>query len=310
MWVGERETRTTYKEQEMRINGRAIAEKIYEDLRERVGELKEHGVTPTLAVMLVGDDPASKAYVGQKEKWGERIDIDVFVESYQPDVTTEKLLDDLHSLNEQRNVHGIIIQRPLPRHINRALLTNETLPTKDVDGFHPDSPFDPPVALAVEEMLKFIYSKKRHREGITFSDWIFSQHITILGKGETAGKPIQRLLTKRGLSPTVIDSKTPNPQLITKNADIIISAVGKSHVIKPEMLNRGAVLIGVGLHGEDSKLHGDYDEQEIKNTASFYTPTPGGVGPVNVAMLFANLLRAAENQSGVTNPRVISATRL
>ena len=306
MWVGERETRPTYEEQEMRINGREIAAKIYKDLERRVGELQEKGISPTLAVMLVGKDPASRAYVLQKEKWGEKIGVTVAVDSYETPTTTEELLERLHMLNRDTNIHGIIIQRPVPSHINGTVLTNETSPAKDVDGFHPESPFDPPVALAVLKILEDIYHKLHKgyslqgvslQKRIIFSDWLHQQRIVVLGKGETAGKPIQKLLTKRGLSPTVIDSKTPSSQLITNNADIIISAVGKPNVIKSEMLKREAVLIGVGLHGEDSKLRGDYDEQEIKNTAAFYTPTPGGVGPVNVAMLLSNLVQAAEDQS-------------
>ncbi len=297
MWVGERETQPTNEQNYMKINGREIATKIYRDLEKRVGELKKNGITPTLAVMLVGNDPASKAYVAQKEKWGQKIGATVALDSYATSTTTEELLNRLQVLNHDAAIHGIIIQRPVPSYISGTILTNETSPTKDVDGFHPDSPFDPPVALAVEEMLKFVYDKRKHSEGVIFLDWIHTQRIAILGKGETAGRPIQKLLTKRGLSPTVIDSKTPNPEFITKTADVIISAVGKTNVVTSNMLKNSAVLIGVGLHGEDSKLHGDYDEQEIKNTVSFYTPTPGGVGPVNVAMLLSNLVQAAEDQS-------------
>lgn len=292
----------------MRINGRAIAEKIYEDLKPRIGRLKDRGISPTLAVILVGDDPASKTYVAQKEKWGEKIGVHVAVDVYKPDVTTGELVENIHSLNMQKNIDGIIIQRPLPPHIDGELLTNETSPTKDVDGFHSDSPFDPPVALAVEKLLKFVYDKKKHPEGVTFSDWIHTQRIAILGKGETAGRPIQKLLTKRNLFPIVINSKTTNPQQIMRNADIIISAVGKPEMVTKEAIKNGAIVIGVGMHqGEDGKLHGDYNATDIARIASAYTPVPGGVGPVNVAMLLSNVVDANENQSD-KNARVISAT--
>lgn len=143
-----------------------------------------------------------------------------------------------------------------------------------------------------------------HGQNDDFKNWLSSKKIAVVGKGETGGKPIIEMLRKMNIEPSIIDSKTKNKELITKKADIIISAGGKPNVIKPEMIKKGlpagrqgVILIGVGLHrGKDGKLHGDYDEEKIKNIASFYTPTPGGVGPVNVAMLLENLIKATENQ--------------
>lgn len=277
----------------MRIEGAQIAGKIYEDLKKRVGELAKKNIVPHLAVILVGENPASIAYVTLKKRKGEEIGAKVTLIKYGTDVTTEELEKNVEELNSDSAVHGILIQRPLPDQVDVAKLELLTNPEKDIDGFHPDSPFTLPLPLAVIKILEEVHKMKNINE--EFSNWLKSQKIVVLGKGPTGGGPIIKLLNKLGATPNVIDSKTENPQDLKKNADIIISSVGRENVVKPDEIKKGVILIGVGiLRGEDGKLKGDYDEEKIKDIAGFYTPTPGGVGPVNVAMLMENLVTAAE----------------
>ena len=166
---------------------------------------------------------------------------------------------------------------------------------KDVDGFCESTPFDAPVALAVWRILKEVF-KQIGDQDILLEDWVKAKKVAIIGKGQTAGMPIITFFKKKGLPLTIIDSKTDNKSEIIQNADIIISAVGKDSVITKEMIKDDVILLGVGMHrGTDGKMQGDYEEGEISSKASFYTPVPGGVGPVNVAMLLSNLLKAAEN---------------
>lgn len=268
----------------MKIDGKQIANIIFQDLKIKVKKLQEKNIIPHLAIVLVGDDPASLAYVNQKKIKAEQIGAKITLYQYPNSVTTKTLLDCFNDLNHLSKMHGIIAQQPLPSHINLKEITEAIDPKKDVDGFHPKSKFEPPIFMTVLTLFNQI---NIYPQG---------KNIVILGKGETGGKPIIKGFEKMGIKPLVIDSKTSNPLPITKKADIIISAVGKSNVIKPDMIKKGVILISIGLSkGSDGKLHGDYNEEEIKNKASFYTPTPGGVGPVNVAMLLKNLVTAAEN---------------
>jgi methylenetetrahydrofolate dehydrogenase (NADP+) / methenyltetrahydrofolate cyclohydrolase len=304
----------------VRINGTEIAEKIFAELKKRVARLAEDGksrrgepIIPHLVVILVGENPASVAYVTLKQKKGEAIGAKVSLIKYKTDVTTEELAEKVLELNEDPSVHGILIQRPLPKQIDVNRLELLTNPEKDVDGFHPDSPFTLPLPLAVVKILQEVYEETNGTKetsanrasdssyssvsSSTFLKWLKAKNIVVLGKGPTGGGPIIKLLNKMGVQPTVIDSKTENPAEVMRNADIIISSVGRENVVKPENIKPGAILVGVGiLRGEDSKLKGDYDPEKIKDIAGYYTPTPGGVGPVNVAMLMENLLDAAEKQ--------------
>jgi 5,10-methylene-tetrahydrofolate dehydrogenase/methenyl tetrahydrofolate cyclohydrolase len=197
-----------------------------------------------------------------------------------------------------------------------------TDPQKDIDGFHPDSPYTLPLPLAVVRILEEVHSSLQgdivpsprenkgtkktslalegegQGEGEEFKTWLQSQHIALLGKGPTGGGPIIEYFKTLNVTPHLIDSKTKNPHDILKKADIVISAVGRENTIKSEQLNQGVILISVGINrNKENKLHGDYDEEQIKDIASYYTPTPGGVGPVNVAMLWENLLTATEKQT-------------
>jgi len=280
----------------MILSGHTIAEKLYTELEKRVEKLKEKNIMPHLVVFLIGEHPASVAYVTLKQKKGEEIGAKVTILRFKTNVTTDELLKKINLLNDDPYVHGILIQRPLPEQIDVAKLELATDPQKDVDGFHPDSPYTLPLPLAVMKILKVIYTQNKSKP-LSFEKWLQKQNIVLLGKGPTGGRPIIEYLKKLNIKPQLIDSKTKNPKQILKQADIIVSTVGKENTVKPEDLKKGVILISVGINrGEDNKLHGDYDDEKIKDIASYYTPTPGGVGPVNVAMLMANLLNATERQ--------------
>lgn len=317
----------------MKVDGKALAEQIFINLATRVKALQKHGITPHLAVILVGENPASVSYVKRKEKKASEIGAKATVINLELRITNEELRGRIEKLNQNSNIHGVIIQRPLPQHIDNQMVNQTVDLQKDIDGFSKNSPFIMPLAQAVLFILEHIFlsiknnqtsqkfdrtqtwSKEFESRGInvvnlrgcrswqtdeSFISWLKEKNIVVIGKGQTGGGPTISLLKKLGIEPTIIDSKTENVEDLTRSADIMVSAIGKSGVIKPEMLKKGVVLVGVGMHkGEDGKMHGDYDEEEIKNIASYYTPIPGGVGPVNVAMLLSNLIQAAETQ---TNP--------
>ena len=295
----------------MRVDGKQLAEAFLNDLTLLVQSLKEKNIVPHLVVMLVGNDPASEAYVRQKQLKGEAIGMMVSVKRYEASVTTEQLLKEITAYNNDPLVHGIIVQQPLPQHIDASLLIAATNQQKDVDGFQKDSAFTPPIAEGVEEILKFIFHEiaslrpastqrdeqaqgKLPRNDNEFLSWLQSKNVVIIGKGETGGMPIIQKMQKLGVTPSIIDSKTADPVALKKQADIIISCVGKPRVVAAEEIKKGVILLSIGMfRAEDGKLHGDYEEGEIKGVASYYTPVPGGVGPMNVAMLLRNVIEAA-----------------
>lgn len=300
------------------LSGKDIAEKIYTHLHERVGELAKKNIVPQLVVILIGANPASVAYVKQKQNKGQEIGCKVTVLNYEETVTTEELEKKVQALNADPTVHAILIQRPVPSQVDINKLEMLTDPEKDIDGFHPNSPYTLPLPLAVVKILEEVFqnTQKTQKSGVSdnqnirhsdfsnplsspsFLDWLKTKEIVITGKGPTGGGPIIRYLHTLNVTAQIIDSKTPNPKELLKQADIIIAAVGRENMIKAEDLKHGVILVGVGiLRGEDGKLTGDYNESEVENVASYYTPTPGGVGPVNVAMLIENLLTATEKQT-------------
>ncbi len=270
----------------MRIDGKVIAQKITAQLKTEVEKLNSKNIFPKLAIITLGQEDEWNTYIRQKIKLGNKLGITT--ELINLTRTSESELTNLiELLDRTESVHGIIVQRPIPEDIDRSRIINSISSKKDVDGFRIDSEFEVPVFLAVKKALEEVT-----REDII--SWLKGKNVLILGKGETAGGPIERGFKKMGIQPNIADSKTENKDFLLKKADIVISCVGKK-IINPENLKSGVILIGVGLYrGEDEKLHGDYDEQEIKNTASFYTPTPGGIGPINLAYLFENLINSAK----------------
>ncbi len=292
----------------MKINGREIAEEIFEELKKKITALKLKHIIPHIAIILVGNDPASVAYVNQKKKKAEEIGSKCSIFHLPSSISRDKLLKTIKQCNNDNNVHGIIVQRPLSKHIDSQIVNEAVDPAKDIDAFHPLTKFQMPLAQAVLKILEHTYPSSEEQSDESrssrfanahsnnnFIEWLRSKKIVIIGKGETGGNPIIQTLKKLGIEPLIIDSKTANRERITMNSDIIISTVGKPNIIKPENLKQGVILIGVGMHREENgKLQTDYNEDDIKDTASFYTSVPGGVGPVNVAMLLQNLVKASE----------------
>ncbi len=289
----------------MRINGKEIAAKVFADLKKRVEELAKDGVVPHVVIILVGNDPASIAYVRQKELKAAEIGGKSTLIQFDLSVSQDKLLKTIEQLNNDNNVHGIIVQRPLPPQINNIEVNLAVDPKKDIDAFHPQTLFPMPLAAAVLKVLEKVHGSTpgvdaQKPQG--FVDWLKTKNIVVMGKGETGGGPVITLLKKMNIEPIVIDSKTQNPESITKHADIIVATVGKPGLLTPDMLKKGVILLAVGMHrGKDGKLHGDYNENEILNIAAAYTPIPGGIGPVNVAMLLTNLVKASKLEQ---NPKI------
>jgi len=281
----------------MVVNGKLIADEIMEKLGESVAAMKKGGVTPTLAVILVGNNPESISYIRQKQKATERIGAKIIVEQFPDTIGPDVLEAAINKYNTDASVHGLIVQRPIPTFLgkNGTDILSAVSPAKDVDGFVPNSPFEVPVAEAVITILEHIH-RELTRAGLVkegFKPWLNSQTITVVGRGETAGKPIAATLAKYDSATSIVHSKTPNPEKILKASNVIISCVGKEHIIKNKNITRGVILISVGLsRSKDGKLKGDYDDEAVSGVASFYTPTPGGVGPVNIACLMRNLVDA------------------
>lgn len=298
----------------MKINGKEIAQSLFQDLQKRVDALKEKNIVPHVAIIVVGQDPASIAYVGQKQKKAESIGAKATIYHLPESTTQEELVQILEKLNTDPLVHGIIVQRPLPPHINGAVITEQTSSLKDIDGFHKDTKFPMPLPKAVLKVLQKVFEETKATKGTNetqetngklssvsfdpsdpFLAWLTAKNIVIIGKGETGGMPIRQALETIGITPMVIDSKTQNPTDVAKNADILITTVGKEGIVTKDMLKPGSILVGVGMYrGHDDKLHADYNDEDIAPVVSFYTSVPGGVGPVNVAMLLENLITAAE----------------
>ncbi|HVT00988.1 MAG TPA: bifunctional 5,10-methylenetetrahydrofolate dehydrogenase/5,10-methenyltetrahydrofolate cyclohydrolase [Patescibacteria group bacterium] len=270
----------------MKINGTEIAQQIRSDLKTKIKELRSKNVVPKIAIITLGEESSWEAYVSQKLKVAAELGIEAEVINLK-DTTQEDLLVKIEKINNDPSYHGLIVQRPMPANFDKEVITNAIAPIKDVDGFRNDSPYDVPVWLAVEKLLK-------EAEIMNQESW-GKLNFVVLGKGETAGGPIIRGLKKLGIEPEIVDSKTENREELLRNADIIISCVGKKEVIKANDIRNDVILIGVGTHGEDGKIRGDYLSQEVEEKAKAYTPTPGGVGPVNLSYLFSNLIHAAGN---------------
>ena len=284
----------------MRIDGTAIADTLLTALTEEVRSLRESGIVPTLAVVLVGDDPASLAYIRQKQKAADRIGAVVLFSHLPADTSPETLSGIISEYNRNPNIHGLIVQRPVPESLGDVqTILSRVSPVKDVDGFLSDSPYDVPVALAVGEILESVYGDT-DGSGVSPTDrrdrfltWLRTKHIIVIGRGKTAGEPILRYFQHLDCATSQIISTSPDPDRIIASGDIIISCVGKAHIVNRESVNKNSILISVGIwRDEAGKLRGDYDEADIANLVSAYTPTPGGVGPVNVACLMQNLIKA------------------
>lgn len=272
------------------IDGKAISSQIKEELKEETAKLKEKGIVPCLAVVLVGNDPASLIYVKNKKKACDYTGISS--RSYElPEETTEEELAELvKRLNQDESVHGILVQLPLPGHINEERISKMISPEKDVDGFLPESigalclgekGFSCCTPAGVIELIR--------RSGFT----IEGKECVVIGRSNNVGKPMALLLLRENGTVTVAHSRTVNLKEITKRADILVAAMGKPKAITAEYVKEGAVVIDIGMHRmEDGKLCGDVDFESVKEKAAAITPVPGGVGPMTIAMLMNNCVEA------------------
>ena len=274
------------------IDGKKISQEIKDELKEKVAQLKKEGKEISLAVIQVGNDPASTVYVGNKKKACEYIGIRSLAYELPEDTTEEKLLELIKELNARADVNGILVQLPLPKHINEDLVIKTIAPEKDVDGFHPQSVgalsigqkgFVSCTPAGVIQLLK--------RTGVE----IEGKECVVLGRSNIVGKPMALLLLRENGTVTVCHSKTKDLKEVTKRADILVVAVGKPKFITKDYVKEGAVVIDVGIHrNENNKLCGDVDFDDVEPIAGAITPVPGGVGPMTIAMLMHNCVASVE----------------
>ncbi len=272
------------------IDGKAISAQIKDELKEKVQRLKENGVHICLAVVQVGDDPASSVYVGNKKKACAYIGIESLSYELPAETTQEELLRLIGELNGRADVNGILVQLPLPAQIDEDAVIRAIDPKKDVDGFHPQSVgalcigqpgFVSCTPAGIIQLLR--------RSGVE----IAGKECVVIGRSNIVGKPMALLLLRENATVTVAHSKTRNLQEVTRRADILIVAVGKPRMITREYVKEGAVVIDVGVHrNENNKLCGDVDYEDVAPVCSAITPVPGGVGPMTIAMLMNNCVEA------------------
>lgn len=281
----------------MILDGRTIANHTLNKLADRVHLMDdEYNTRPHLAVIRVGDDPAITSYINQKDKMAKEIGATLSVYNFPESVTTQELKESIAFLQQKSDIHGLILQLPVPQHIDYEHLILDIHPEKDVDGFRPNSPFVIPIASAILKLLEIPMMKETLETGDSYNDWLISKNIVVIGKGKTGGQPVIDVLQGRGAHVAIVDSQTTHVTDLTLQADIIISAVGKPNILTKDMIKKDAILISIGMSmNEQGTFVGDYDPENIKDKASWYTPVPGGVGPVNVACLMENLVIATEN---------------
>jgi methylenetetrahydrofolate dehydrogenase (NADP+)/methenyltetrahydrofolate cyclohydrolase len=281
------------------IDGRAIAEKVYVDLRREIGELKSKGITPGLAVILVGDNPASRTYVRSKDKMCRELGLHSVKLELPAHTTQSELLDRVEQLNSDPAIHGILVQSPLPKQIDEAAIVRALDPHKDVDGFHPGNIAK--LALGDETGLVPCTPLGCQRLLVESKIDIARAHVVILGRSMIVGKPLALLLMQKGIDATVtvVHSRSRNLAEITRSADIIVAAIGRAEFVKADHVREGAVVIDVGINRiEDPtsergyRLVGDVAFEEVAKKAAAITPVPGGVGPMTIAMLMSNSIKA------------------
>lgn len=282
----------------MKIDGRALAQSILDELKVKVDELKKRNITPHLAVVLIGNDSSSLSFIKQKKKAADHIGAKFTLHHFANVPPVNEVMPLLQNLSNDRHVHALIVQRPVPIPFIADELIQLVLPAKDVDGFHPQSPFLAPVAHAVWKIVGLVYREQTKVQLLgdfdkNFITWLSSKKLVLLGRGETAGKPIANSFKKHAVPFIQLHSQSTSPENALKEADIIVSAVGIPRTVIADHLKPGVVLVSVGFQMVNGKLKGDYEENNIESIASFYTPTPGGVGPVNVACLMQNVITAA-----------------
>ena len=287
------------------ILGKDVSEEIYAELRQRIDALKSRGIVPGLAVVLVGDDPASQVYVRKKGEMCESLGMHSVTVRMPAETTQEQLMAKIAELNADPSIHGFLVQLPLPGHLYEKQVINAISPSKDVDCFHPENVgrmligepvFLPATPAGVQQMLV--------RSGIDTK----GKHVVVVGRSNIVGKPMAAMMVQKGAGAdstvTVVHSRTENLPEITRQADILVVAIGKPRFVTADMVKEGAVVIDVGTNRVDdptrpsgSRLVGDVDFDAVKDKTSAISPVPGGVGPMTICMLMANAVRAAEAAS-------------
>ena len=277
----------------VRIDGKAMALAIREEIAAKVAGLKARGVTPGLAVILVGDDPASEIYVRNKSIACEKAGMHSETIRLLQETTQRQLEAEIDRLNRDPAIDGILVQLPLPRHLDERAALSAILPEKDVDGFHPVNAGrllagEPTVVPCTPKgAMRLIRSTGVETDG---------KEAVVVGRSNIVGKPMALLLLQAGCTVTVCHSRTRDLGAVTRRADILVSAVGKAGVIRGDMVKPGAVVIDVGINRVDGKVTGDAAFDEVSEVAGWLTPVPGGVGPMTIAMLLENTLEAAEKR--------------
>lgn len=280
------------------IDGKLVSAKVRADVREETELLKKKGVTPGLAVIIVGDDPASRVYVNNKKK--ACADVGFYSEEYAlpADTTMDELLEVIDVLNKRDDIDGILCQLPLPKHLDEKAVIDYISSSKDVDAFSPvnvgkimigDYDFLPCTPAGVMELLKYYNIDPS------------GKNCVVIGRSNIVGKPMAMLLLHANGTVSICHSKTKDLSAITKNADILVAAVGRAKFVTAEMVKPGAVVIDVGMNRVDGKLCGDVDFDGVEPLASYITPVPGGVGPMTIGMLMKNTLKAAKLHHNITD---------
>ena len=273
------------------LNGKAMSEKLRAEIADRVTALKEKGVTPGLAVILVGSDPASEIYVRNKGKGCEEVGIYSRTINLPEETTQQELNSEIEKLNADPAIHGILVQLPLPEHLDEQEALARILPEKDVDGFHLINAghmltgTDGVIACTPRGALYMIKST-----GIDLN----GKEAVVIGRSNIVGKPMAMLLLRENCTVTICHSRTKDLAVHTRRADILVSAVGKAGFVTADMVKPGAVVIDVGINRIDGKVRGDVDYENVKEKAAWITPVPGGVGRMTITMLLDNTVEAAE----------------
>ena len=275
-----------------RIDGNALSQILRADVTKRATALKAKGITPGLAVILVGENPASQVYVRNKVKACHDSGLHSLLEKHPDTLTQEALLDRIGALNQDTSIHGILVQLPLPKHIDAQKVIEAISPAKDVDGFHIAS-----AGALMTGMPGFWpctpYGCMKMLESIGYE--LKGKHAVVIGRSNIVGKPMALMLLQKNATVTICHSATQDLKAITLQADVIVAAVGKRNVLTADMVKPGAVVLDVGMNrNEEGKLCGDVDFAGVEQVAGYITPVPGGVGPMTITMLLINTLEAAE----------------
>ncbi len=275
-----------------RIDGNALSQILRADVTNRATALKANGITPGLAVILVGENPASQVYVRNKVKACHDSGLHSLLEKHPDTLTQEALLDRIGALNQDTSIHGILVQLPLPKHIDAQKVIEAISPAKDVDGFHIAS-----AGALMTGMPGFWpctpYGCMKMLESIGYE--LKGKHAVVIGRSNIVGKPMALMLLQKNATVTICHSATQDLKAITLQADVIVAAVGKRNILTADMVKPGAVVLDVGMNrNEEGKLCGDVDFAGVEQVAGYITPVPGGVGPMTITMLLVNTLEAAE----------------